>query len=236
MKRSQNKCKSETCKSERGNVLFFLLLAIMLLGAITLVLSRGGSSTEETGSVERGRILASELLRFARSVDSGVQQLKFSVSENDLSFENSLNSASHPNDNCTTNNCKIFHVDGAGLQMLSPPPKAVSDPNAEWSFTGANAVGTSADPIGSTANDLIIYLTDIRQYVCTEINKLMSVNGGDIPTDTTGMATTAFAGSFTGSSIIDGDATPFELDGEQTACFYDDGLDKYVFYHVLVKR
>lgn len=224
-------------QSERGNVLIFILLAIALLAAITMVLSRSNSASDETGNVERGRVLASQMMRFARAVEAGVQQLKFSdISENDISFENTVTATDYSNANCTNNRCRVFHINGAGLTLSAAPPSAISGTGKEWGFTGANAAGSAADPVGSTANDLVMFLPGVRNFVCREINKLLGVNNGDIPTDTDGIVTTAYTGAFSGSNLLDGDPTPFDLGGEASGCFYDDNASENIFYHTLIKR
>lgn len=223
--------------NQRGNVLWFILLAIVLLGAITMVISRSGSSVNQSGERESASILASQIMRYAKSIEAATTQLKMSgYSENDISFENSFNTASYLNTNCSGNYCKVFHVNGTGLSMSAPPSKAMSNTSSEWIITGANAVGSTNDPVGTDNNDLIILLSGIKQPVCAEINRMMKVNNGAIPTETTGITTTSYQGSFSGSTVIDGDPSPYELDGHPTGCFYDADASNYSFYHTLIAR
>ena len=61
-------------KNERGNVLWIILIAAALLGALTMVLSRGGSSVDQAGDLEQRRVQGSQVLRYANSVESAIQE------------------------------------------------------------------------------------------------------------------------------------------------------------------
>jgi hypothetical protein len=228
--------------SERGNVLWMILIGVALLAAITMVLSRGGSSTDQTGDVENLRVRASQILRHARGIESAIQTMKLNgVSENDISFENSTTSTDYTNANCTSDDCRLFHVGGAGLIYKNFPSANNGD---DWIFTSANNVGTTAGPIGETSavrgNDIVMLLPNARESLCIQINRDLGVGTvGTLPVDTSGIATKAFTGSFPGGgpTILDGDPAPFELDNQNAGCFEDgnDGNRVYFYYTVLAR-
>jgi hypothetical protein len=227
---------------ERGNVLWLILLGVALLAAITMVLSRGGSSTDQTGDVENLRVRASQVLRHARGIEAAIQTMKLNgVSENDISFENPTTATDYTNANCGTTDCRLFHVGGAGLTYKNFPS---ANGGADWIFTAANNVGTTAGPIGDTAavrgNDIVMLLPDARASLCVQINRDLGVGtAGILPIDTSGIATDAFVGAFAGGgpSILDGDPAPFELDNQNAGCFEDanDGNKVYFYYTVLAR-
>lgn len=231
-------------KSERGNVLWFILLAIALLGILTIVLSRGGSSVDQSGDVEQQRVRASEIMRYAKGIEVAVEQMTLrGVSENDLSFANSTTATDYTNANCTETNCLVFDAGGGGQNYMLPA--GGTNDGSNWIFTGANNVGTAANPVGTTAavsgNDLVMLLPNITSALCIQINRELAIGtAGAIPTDATGIATTAFTGTFAGGSvvIIDADPTPFELDGKRAGCFTDVNANPDVnyYYHVLLAR
>ena len=231
-------------KAERGNVLWFILLAIALLALLTIVLSRGGSSVDQSGDIEQQRVRASQLLRYAAGIEVAIQQMTMrGVSENDISFENAITTTSYTNASCTSSNCRVFDSGGGG-QNYDRAPGGAND-GSDWIFTGANNVGTTADPVGTTAavsgNDLVMLLANVPSALCLQINRELSVGtAGAIPVDASGVVTTPFTGAFAAGSpaIIDGDPSPFELDGKPAGCFTDTSLSPNVtyFYYVVLGR
>lgn len=229
--------------SERGNVLWFILIAIVLLGLLTMVLSRGGSNVDQSGDVEQLRIKSGQIFRYAKSIEAAVQHMRLrGISENDISFENTVTATDYTNGNCTSADCKIFDVNGGGLTYKNF--SGVND-GSDWIFTGANNVGTAAGPVGTTAaktgNDLLMLLPGADTGLCVQINRDLNVGtAGTLPTDATGIDTAAFTGTYAagGPAILDGDPTPFELDRKSAGCFTDTAPDPDVtyFYYVLLAR
>jgi hypothetical protein len=222
--------------SERGNILWFLLLAIALLGILTVVMTRSGSNTDEAGDRERRTVKSSELFRYGASIRTAIgNMLQQGVSENEISFEHN---GTDLNARCTASNCKIFNTGGAGLNYRTFPD---ANDGSNWIFTGANNVGTAADPVGTTAagtgNDLVMLLPNAKSSLCTDINTELGVGtSGTLPADAGGIVTTAFDGAYPSAvlSVLDGDATPFELDGHEAGCFIAGGVT--YFYFVVLAR
>ncbi len=233
--------------SQRGNALFFILIAVVLLGLLTMILTRSGSNVEQSGDFERNRVQAGQILRYAKSIEAAIQEMKLrDVSENDISFENPTTTTDYTNANCDATGdrsfpgCQIFNVEGAGLTYRN---FASSNDGSDWIFTAANNVGTTAGPIGSTAarsgNDLIMLLPNIDETLCIQINRDLNVGtSGTPPIDTTGIATTAFTGAYAagGPTVLDGDPTPFELNNQTAGCFTDDATSTTYFYQVILTR
>ncbi len=225
-------------KNERGNVIWFLLLAVALLGMLTLILTRSGSTVDQAGDVEQRRIKATELLRYGKSIQAAVEQMiTRGVSENDLSFQNPTTAFDYTNANCTTTDCKVFDAGGAGLTYKNFPD---SNDGSDWIFTGANNVGTANKPVGTTedttGNDLIMLLPNVKEALCEQINRDLPI-GAAIPTDT-GINRTEFVGTFLAGTpvILDGDPTPFELDAQDAGCFTDTSNNVEYFYYVILAR
>ncbi len=233
--------------SENGNALWFILIAVILLGLLTMVLSRGGSSVDQTGDYEQQRIKSGQIMRYAKSIETAIQEMKLrDISENDISFANPTTATDYTNNNCDSAadrpypGCLIFDVEGAGLSYRNFPD---TNDGSDWIFTGANNVGTAASPIGTTAsvtgNDIIMLLPNMNQGVCIQINRDLEVGTpGTLPVDTAGIDTTAFTGTFAsgGPSILDGDGAPFELDNQNAGCFTDANTSTTYFYYVVLAR
>ena len=229
-------------KCERGNVLWFILIGVALIAMLTMVLSRTGSNVDQSADVEQLRITSGQILRYAKSIEAGIQQLKLrGISENDISFQNSTTATDYTNANCAGTDCRLFDSGGAGLSYRE---FTSANGGVDWIFTGANNVGTTAGPVGSTAarsgNDLIMLLPDTSTELCIQINRQLGVGTpGTLPTETTGIDTTEFTGTFAtgGPSILDGDPSPFELDRETAGCFIDaSDSNRVYFYQVVLTR
>lgn len=230
--------------SEHGNALWFILIAVVLLGALTMILSRGGTSVNQSGDVEQLRIKSGQILRYTKSIEAAIQQMIQirGISENNISFENATTATDYTNTNCTSNDCKIFNVEGGGMAYKNF--SGIND-GSDWIFNSSNNVGTSAGPIGTTAagtgNDLLMLLPNVDTDLCIQINRDLSVGtAGTLPTDAGGIDTSAFTGAYAsgGPTILDGDPTPFELDKHNAGCFTDTlpNPDVTYFYYVLLAR
>lgn len=229
--------------SEKGNVLWFILVGVVLIGALTMVLSRSGTSVDQSGDFEQMRIQATQLIRYAKSVETTIQQMNLrNVSENEISFQNTVSVTDYTNSSCdddadsTYPGCMVFNVEGGGLTYQKFN-------NQDWIFTGANNVGTTAGPVGTTAarsgNDLMMLLEVTNNALCLQINHEADVdNTGTSPPSDTGINYTAFTGTYApnGPTVLDGDPTPFELDGRGVGCFTDSAAGKKYFYAVVLAR
>ncbi len=228
-------------KRQSGNVLWFILIAVALLGMLTMVLTRSGSTVDQSADIEQLRITAGQLLGYSKSIEAAVQNMKLrGISERDISFQNPTTATDYTNANCLDNACRIFHVDGAGLTYRN---FAGANDGSDWIFTGANNVGTTAGPVGSTAavtgNDLIMLLPNVNQTLCIQINRDLSVGtAGTLPIDDE-IDTAAFIGTYApgGPTILEGDTTNLELNRKNAGCFIDaNDSNKIYFYQVLLAR
>ena len=229
-------------KSQRGNALWFVLIAIVLLGALTMLLTRGGSSVSQSGDVEQLRVRASQLTRYAQGMAAAIDQMKMrGISDSDISFENVKITTSYANPSCSKPDCKVFDAAGGGEDYRAPPDN-VND-GSEWIFTGANNVGSTNHPVGTTAagtgNDLVMLLPNAKPDLCIQLNRDLHVGTpGIIPEDHSGTDLTPFTGTYANSlSIIDGDPL-FVLDGKTAGCFVSTNATPNViyFYYVLLAR
>src|SRR5262245_49185529 len=85
--------------SESGSVLWFILIAINLVAGSTGILSRG--SIEQSGDFENRRVQASQIVRYAQSVEAAIEHMTLQgVSENEISFQNSITAINYTNTRC----------------------------------------------------------------------------------------------------------------------------------------
>ena len=216
---------------QSGNVLWFILLAVALLAALTIVIGRSSSTVDQSGDVEQQTVKASQMLRYAKSIEAAVQEMRLrDVSENDISLwhdsdGNGTEDASDDNYNpgCTQTTCKIFNAGGAGL-TYTPPPTGVSG-STDWLFVATNDV----TGVGTTNTDLILILPDMRPSVCAHINRMLNVSYAGTESD---VDFTPFTGTYTATEAID------LANGQEAGCIdYDTGAaTEPFFYQVLHKR
>lgn len=223
---------------ESGNALWFILLAVVLMGALTLTLSRGGSNSDQTGDFEQMRVQASKVLRTAAGIEQAITQLKMNggCSEQQISFEADEDDDNVYNDSDdryynakspTDLSCHLFHRSGAALNR----------PGAEWRF-----VTGSVENIGGGGTELLALMPDISADLCKAINRELSLS---FPLTDSFNATaydTEFAGAFTQDVAIgdEGGGGDFPA-GKRSGCLTVDttpaALDgDHVFYHVLMVR
>lgn len=247
-------------KSHRnGNALFLILIAIFLLGGLTVLLARTSGTTEETGSTEQASIAASSILNYAASVKAGVTRL----------IQNGCGEAQihlgYTNTNSPTDgSCHVFDARGAGIAASAAKdnwfdpawtPAAVTTHNSfavrGWYYpsttcvteVGTGGVGCQASP--ETVRDLIITINFLKKDVCMAINRSLGVaNVSDDAPACTGCSfyhTTwpRWQGTFTGTSAMIG-ISPYL--GIKTMC-YKTGTSStsvahntYSFYSVLLAR
>lgn len=227
---------------ESGNALWFILIAIVLVGLLTIVLSRSSTSVDQGGDFEQMRVQASQILRTVKSYEAAIQQMRGrGVSEGDISFENGP--SGYTNANCSIEDCRVFGL-GGGLTYTAPPAAAGG---GDWIFTGANNVGDTTGYTGTTAagtgNDLLMMLENPGQSLCSQLNRMLDIDG--IPVDSSGLGRDgvtgdllAFSGAYQSDTlhVIDGDGG--ELNGKNAGCFTDTAPDPDVlyFYAVILPR
>lgn len=207
---------------EYGNVLFIILIAVALFGALSFTVGnmmRGGTSSI---SNEQARIAAGEILQYAQAVRETVQMLRISNGCNDdeISFENDTVTG-YTNANAPTDNsCHVFHLDGGGLSYRTPPAGITEN----WLFTGANIV----DQVGTTDTDLTLILRNLTQNDCDAINASLTITAGSDPD----ISFTQFTGNYSASNTLN------LANSQPIGCLtYDNaGNDEYFFYQVLIAR
>lgn len=198
----------------RGSVLIFILLAVALLGALTVVLSRTSSNTEETGEQERMRVFVSQVLSYAANVKSAVDNLRArGCGENQISFwydsnsdgiENGTDTYYNPNAP-TDRSCHVFRQEGTGLTFIDYGSKIGS---LSALRIGSQSLSRSIKGIGTDAGiDLYLAISGVGYQInkfCKQVNIIAGIPGGEDATGefqpratpTGGMATTLFTGTY----------------------------------------
>ena len=239
-------------RSESGNVLFLILIAVALFAALSYAVtsssrSGGGDANEETNLIS-----SSTITQYPAAVRTSIirMQVTNGVSTSELEFNAPSDFA-----NCGTYggtlgaNC-VFHPDG-GQATFVPGSADVMAGGAQvdWVFNSDNQINLVGRSVGTTntataaSADVVAFLVDIRQGVCQRINDELGITG--IPVETTavsvantmvntdGSTAPGIGASGTGQTI-GGDITA--LDGQAFGCFRNGAAGPFVYYHVLIEQ
>lgn len=227
--------------SQSGNVLFYILIAVSLLAALSYAVSQSGRGSIAAVSDEKARLLATEIIEYANAISNATAQLRLrGCTKAQISFENHVTgnaNASAPPDKT----CHIFELAGGGVTYKPPNPDTLSNISSNgYGFSIADQVSQVGTDCGTTAcNEIIFYVHQLKLPVCLALNTLLSIaNPGDAPpesaadTDLNGAAGDVYSGSSIGDSITDSTATIFA--GKTAGCMYNGPSDTYAFYRVLI--
>lgn len=241
-------------QGERGNVMFYILIAVALIAALSYAVSSSMRGGGQSLSEDRARLMAAEIIEYASIVSKAVQQLRLrGCAENEISFENSIDTdytnGSAPSDNT----CHIFHVSGGGVEYREPLSEwidsAYSAENdySQVLYTAASCIdqvgtGDSAcQSAGTSVAELIMALPFIHESICIEINRKAGVGtpGAAPPVDLNAAWNVGgrhFTGIYQGGTRIQD--TALVLDGQRTACFQGTTTPNggFHFYKVLQAR
>jgi hypothetical protein len=229
-------------RGERGNVIFYIFIAIALLGALSFAVSQSNQGNVTALSNERARLLASELIDYSNAVAEAVGRLRLNgVAETSLCFDASEWPAGAAYDynhaGCSTESNQIFSIKGGGVQF-KPVTAEILEPayvttnywvfNAEVALKDIGTHGTSDDNV-----DLVMYVLGVQDSVCKQVNDLLGFADASsaLPSDT-GFGTSPFTDAYsysaqTGTSLIA---------GKKAACYYDSAATDNVYYRVLLAR
>lgn len=240
---------------ETGSVLFYILIAVALLAALSYAVASGNRSAGSGLDKERVDLAVSEIQDYAGVMVNAVAQLKLrGCADTHISFENNR-VADYDNGNAPSDGtCDVFSVAGGGVQYKAPQaiwldsaiPNTV-DNHGEIIFTSSACIDqigtgiTDCDSDGGSTAELLMIIPYLKADICTEINRKNGVGvPGDAPPQDAGDSWNStdvkFAGSYNGGTLIR-DAGNL-LDGRRSGCFQSDSYPDagYHFYRVLIAR
>ncbi|PCJ99357.1 MAG: hypothetical protein COA45_04780 [Zetaproteobacteria bacterium] len=220
---------------QSGNVLFIILLAVALIGALTVAIQ---GTSQQSGHIDKETLIlrVSEIQRYAAELERGVNFImQNGYSENDIRF-------SHPNAHSdygdlgadSDKSDQMFDRIG-GAAYYRTPPKGINDGSA-WEFYGHTAL----PHVGSDRAELIVVLPNITQAFCERINNIIGYDATQ-PTDSStcihgGAAqrfdnTTQFPSS--PNTVTD---TTFSIKPSVQGCVQCSSDNSYHFFYVLMSR
>lgn len=237
----------EKRSSERGNVLFLILIAVVLFAALSFAVTQSTRSGGDDISKDNVRIAAAQITQYGTMIENAIVRLRVTngCTDTDISFDNPI-VAGYAHTPPQPDKCKVFHPSGGGVSWQTPDPDWEGDnvgAPLSMTFNGAHCIqnvgtgGATCDTDGSNVNEeLIMFINDISDAICMEINDRLGIsNPGGAPPVTSGIVNVnaGFNGTyFNVFEITDGAGT---FTGQYSGCFdFFGAINSY--YHVLIAR
>ncbi len=229
-------------RDENGNVLLFILIAIVLYGALTFALSNSDGASDFNTDTEQFKAELGELYNYASTMQSVVQKLKTinGCDDNDIDFY--VSGVTHANYQHADSNfrCNVFHPKGGGMSYASRPDMII---DAGVTADYYRFIGTqSIDDVGTTKSELI-FSALVTEQACEQINTHMDITNpsGNPPASSARLDEDDF---FNGGNVATTGEyndnvnviTVSQLAGEKSGCVHDSTDGNYAFYHVLIAR
>lgn len=232
-----------TLKSQSGNVLVYILIAVALLAALSYVVAQNSRGVVSGISEQRAKLYATEIITYANSLADAVSQLRLrGCRDTEISFERPPFDGSDPlytNPNSPSDfSCHVFHVAGGAVGVLNAPDGASTSQN-EYDFREIKV-----EKLGQhTLADVHLLLPDVDLEVCKALNKILSNNDDQDNAPINRNNANAEKGRyFKGSYIearyyVDDGVMNTKIDGNPAACLkFEHSPGVYYFYFVLLVR
>lgn len=223
--------------TESGNILFYILLAVALVGLVTFALRSGG--------LDGANVDNEDLLMKTVNVRQYAQELERAVtfimndgsnSEVDIRFAHPRAHADYGTIT-TTPDVQVFSAQGGGAEYRDPQA-GVQNTAADWEFYG----NTHLPGAGTARAELVAVLPDVTLVFCEKINEINSYSPVTPPTDDGTCIHSGAASRFDAGTQYDDTTTnttneisfPANLRPALQGCVNCSGT--YHFFHVLHMR
>ncbi|MDB5491566.1 MAG: hypothetical protein JWO78_1415 [Micavibrio sp.] len=214
-------------QAERGNVMFYIFLAVALFGALSFAVSQSSRNTGDSGIQQQNRLRATEIIDYGDTVAKGVGMLRLrGVSLATLSFSST-----------GTTEKDVFAIDGGGVNLRRPSSDVTTTGTETYQILTGNAVnGVGTTCTLDSCTEILLVLAQVKLPVCTAINQLAGINPPDYapPYDADFDVTHPYTGTLNYTKTLS--AAP--LTGQMYGCFTVSTADpkNYYYYRVLVQQ
>lgn len=159
-------------QSEKGNVLFLILIAVALFAALSYVVTQstrsGGGSTEKeknilnsAGMTQYSTTLRTALMRVVLG-GVGIEYARFNV----------------PGSFGTSTQAEVFHPNGggAGYQQAPAELSATGSTMLTWTYNAEFDIPGVGQTDVAGGNDVIAFLPGVSANVCRQVNEELGIN------------------------------------------------------------
>lgn len=227
-------------KSEKGNVLLIVLLAIALYGLLTFALSKSDDASSFGTDVEELKAGLGQIYNYTATMKQAVQKMKTINNCGNDGIDFFLDTVTHANYQHASENprCKLFVPKGGGMSFKILGGSALATEDSEtYRFTGQQEI----PDVGTNGNSELIVLVNVTQEACIQMNKKLGiVSSGSTPPDWSTVRHTQ-TDYFNGGNSVDGgyitgESFNTDFTGKEAGCLHDDTEDEYFYYQVLIAR
>lgn len=217
-------------KSQSGNVLLYVLIAVVLFAALSFLLSRQQDSDSVVGSLDEGkaRLRAEDLINYGTTMRTAIENMV--VMQNVLPTELNFVKPGETGYDTAPHTAKPFHPVGGGITQFSNKDEYFTSGSAKRGWVVQQ--GTNVAWTQSTQSDVILTFLDVEESVCREINKRLYKSTA-IPTTTT-VTSVAFVNG--GGDDADFTTTDCPTCNQRSSFCIKDSTGVNAFYNVVLAR
>lgn len=239
-------------KSEKGNVLFLILIAVALFAALSYAVTQSTRSGSGTADAEKALLSGATMTQYPTALRTSI--IRMVLGGTDVS--NIVFDAPAAFTTVSDLEAAVFHPTGGGAVFQQAPADVMAGATQGNWFYNANMEIPLIGIDGAGGNDVIAFLPGVSSAVCRNVNKEFSINTTGC-TMTDGVVpdlATASDESLIRDNFVEGDTFPVgsaaatndivnaacnAFSGQPSGCFFDADIStdgEYVFYSVLLER
>lgn len=242
--------------SQSGAVFYYILLAVVLVAALSYAVSNSNRASTGTLSADQAQIATNELLDYYNALSTSIQKLQLrGCDPSEISYEGAdtggFGATDYDNTTAPTDeSCHIFSLSGGSLNYQTPSQIMLdqsqsSDPYFGHTYFIENSAINMLNSSGSHTNYAITPF--VKEEICLEISKRI-INFDGIISDSG--TNTINPDLFDGGAIPSG-GPPFNCNvnnpfmpiqdcGDYTGClrlggFKGNGIEFFIAYHFLTR-
>lgn len=233
---------------QSGSVIILILVAVALFAALSYTMMRGGAGSQGTLTDSQARLAAMEIIAYGDAMEKAVQKLRSrGCSETQFDFSNTvwtsattgnpLYSPGHNSRAPSDGSCAVFGAAGDIEAQLAPKDALRKNVISTGTAVGAmRAIRTPMPEMGSSQEDLALFIPFINVETCLKINSILGVENIDDTPPLHSYASAVYNGTFGSStSFTDMDS---KLTGHNAFCTRDHLADppEQRFFKTLIER
>lgn len=166
-------------QSEKGNILFLILLAVILFAALSYAVTQSLRGGGTDASNEKNLVKAAQVAQYPVGVRAAI--LRMIVGGTDVTTLNFDPPSVFATMTAAEQALNVFHPSGGGAVFSYIPSEALATASstARWVFTrnfGVPNIGVAAGTSGDTGKDLIALAPGLSTALCTKINSELGVS------------------------------------------------------------
>lgn len=238
--------QNDNRKSEAGNVLFLILIAVALFAALSYAVTQSTRSGGGDASSETNLVNSAQITQYPASIKTAIARM---IVSNSVTAEELEFNAPAAFSSLTSDGVGVFHPSGGGATYALAPESVIDtslNPSKAWIFNTENEIKNigqtdATAPTHATA-DTIAFLPGVKLAICQKIHDQLGlattfaadetgINYVTSQTDAAGTSTDHILTNATNGTI---GTLATELVGQPQGCFKDG--TKYIYYHVLIER